>query len=247
MHPRPSVLAAAAALVALLPSVAAADDPPRTINTSGEAVIYVVPDEVVLQLGVETYAPTLDESKTANDAASDSLLKAVRAMQAVEERYIQTAHMEIELRYYDRNRPASGIEGYLARRTYSITLKDTKLFEQLVDIALSNGANRLLGFEFKTTELRKHRDEARKLAIRAAREKAVALAAELGCKVGAPRNIGEGASGYYGWSSYGRMGGYLSQNVVQYGPAGEGGGETLPLGHIGIRAQVGVTFDLVPE
>jgi len=233
-------------LVLLLPALALAEEPPRTISTSGEAVIYVAPDEVVVQVGVETYAAELERSKAMNDADSQRLLKAVRALEGIEEKHIATAQMEIELRYRDRNRPAAGVEGYLARRTYAITLKNPKLFETLVDTALANGANRLLGFEFKTTELRKHRDEARKLAIRAAREKAVALAGELGCKVGAPRSIGEGASSYYGWSGWNR-GGYLSQNVAQYGPAGDSGGETLPLGQIGVRAQVSVSFDLLVE
>jgi len=242
-----SARAFAATLVLLLPALAVAEEPPRTISTSGEAVIYVAPDEVIVQVGVETYAAELGRSKAMNDADSQRLLKAVRALEGIEEKHIATAQMEVELRYRDRNQPAAGIEGYLARRTYAITLKNPKLFETLVDTALANGANRLLGFEFRTTELRKHRDEARKLAIRAAREKAVALAGELGCKVGVPRSIGEGASSYYGWSGFYGRGNYLSQNVAQYGPAGDSGGETLPLGQIGVRAQVSVVFDLVPE
>jgi len=243
MHAR----ALAAVLFLLAPAVTATEAPPRTIHTSGEAVIYVAPDEVELSVGVETYAAELEVSKAMNDADSQRLLTAVRGLDGIEEKHIQTAHLEIELRYRDRNRPAAGIEGYLARRTYRITLKKPKLFEKLVDTALSNGANRLMGFEFKTTELRKHRDEARKLAIRAAREKAVALAAELSCKVGAPRNIGEGSLSYYGWSGFYGRGSYMSQNVAQYGPAGDSGGETLPLGQVGVRAQISVSFDLLPE
>jgi hypothetical protein len=38
----------------------------------------------------------------------------------------------------------------------------------------------------------------------------------------------------------------MSQNTMQVaGDPGEGG-QTLPLGHIGIRASVTVTFDLLP-
>ena len=44
----------------------------------------------------------------------------------------------------------------------------------------------------RTSQLRKYRDEARAKAIRAAKEKAVALAGELGVKIGRPHSISEG-------------------------------------------------------
>jgi Protein of unknown function (DUF541) len=52
------------------------------------------------------------------------------------------------------------------------------------------------GIEFRTCGLRKHRDAARGLAIQAAREKAIALAGELGQEVGRPIDIREE---YKGW------------------------------------------------
>jgi hypothetical protein len=38
----------------------------------------------------------------------------------------------------------------------------------------------------------------------------------------------------------------MTQNAMRAGPEGGEGGETLPLGQIGIRGHVRVTFDLVP-
>jgi len=221
-------------------------DAPRTITTTGEAVVYVVPDELVVGFGVETYDPALKAAKDHNAAESARLLKAVREA-GVEDKHVQTSDMEVELRYKDRARESAEVEGYIVRRTYAVTLKDVKKFEQLVSAALENGANRLLGFEHRTTELRKHRDEARKMAIRAAKEKAEALAGELDCTVGRPRTIGEGYFGYVGsWGSrwgYGR-GQHMSQNVAQSAPGEGEGGETTPLGQIGVRASITVTFDL---
>jgi uncharacterized protein YggE len=111
---------------------------------------------------------------------------------------------------------------------------------------LKNGANQLMGFEYRTSELRKHRDEARKMAIKACREKADALAEELGCKVGAPRTINETSYGYYG-NAY-RWGGnnYMMQNSMQAAAGGGGdGGESMPLGQIGVHATLTVSFDLI--
>ena len=220
----------------------------RTISTTGESLINVPPDEVIVNVGVETFDPSLDNAKEANRAAAEKLMRALRAMK-IEDKHIRTANLELEVRYHSRE-PHTQIEGYFARRGYAVTLKDPKQFEAVVDTALKNGANKLMGFEFLTNELRKHRDEARKMAIKAAKEKAVALAAELGCRVGAPRTIHDGGGGYVGYmgSRWGNAyGGNMSQNSMQVSGDAGSGGETLPLGQIGIRANVSVTFDLVPQ
>jgi uncharacterized protein YggE len=239
----------AALLITARPALA--DDPlaHRTISTTGESIVYVTPDEVVVSFGVETFNADLDKSKADNDARSSKLLAAVKSL-GVEDKHVQTDTLNIEVRYKDYNRNATEIEGYFARRQYSVTLKDTKLFEKLIDTILKNGGNRLMGFEFRTTELRKHRDEARKLAIKAAKEKAVDLARELNMNVGKPRTIGEGYSGFYGGRGY--YGGWgmnsfnVAQNSVQVAPGGGGGeGEgTLPLGQLAVRASISVTFDI---
>lgn len=241
-----------AALVGGLPGVARGDVqtrtevrvPGRTISSSGEAVVYVVPDEAVVGFGIETFNNDLDKSKALNDAASVQLLKAVRAL-GIADKYIQTDTEQVDIRYRDGSHPTQGIEGYFCRRAYSVTLKDIKLLEKLTDTVLKNGANQLSGFEYRTTELRKHRDEARKMAIKACREKAEALAQELGCKVGPPRTINEVGYGYFG-NSY-RWGGnnYMMQNAVQAAPNGDDAGQATPLGQIGVRATISVTFDLI--
>ena len=236
-----------AALFLLLPLVApaaAAEAPPRTISTSGDAVVHVVPDEVVLALGVETFAPRLEDAKKANDERATRLVKTIKAA-GVEDRHVQTDVLQLEIRYRSSH-PSEGIEGYYARRTYSVTLKEPKKLEALLDAALTSGANQILGISYRTTALRKHRDQARQMAIKAAKEKAAALAAELDCAVGAPRTITEGHSGYTPWYGHGRFS--MAQNVMQVAPGAAGdGGEPTPFGQIAVTAQVSVTFDLSPK
>jgi uncharacterized protein YggE len=219
----------------------AVHSPPRSISTSGEAIVYVVPDEVIVNFGVQTFDRDLDKSKSANDEMSAKLLKSIKAL-GVEDKHVQTDTLNISIQYNDRHQ---GIEGYTASRLYSVTLKDTKLLEKLIDTGLKNGANQLHGFEFKTSELRKHRDQARKVAIKAAKEKAVALAGELEMKIGKPQTISEGSVGYYSSRSWGGNSfGNASQNAMQAAPEGGEGGETMPLGQMAVHASVSVTFDL---
>jgi uncharacterized protein YggE len=224
------------------------EPPPRTVTTTGEATVNVRPDEVVINLGVETFDKVLSESKAANDAASRRLLSAIHDV-GVEDKYVQTDVMQVQIEYNDGG-IRHGIAGYTCRRAYAVTLKDITKFDRLIDSGLNNGANCLMGFEFRTTELRKHRDEARKLAIKAAKEKAVALAGELEMTVSSPRTINEGGTGYWGytggWWGWGGRGSYMTQNTIQQAPSGGGGegGEALPLGQIAVRAQVSVVFDM---
>jgi uncharacterized protein YggE len=217
----------------------------RSISASGEAVVYVTPDEVIVHIGVETFAEDLPASKARNDSLSRSLVAAIRAL-GVEQKHIQTADLEVEIRYHASSQPTLTIEGFIARRAYAITLTDVSRFEALVDAAIANGANRLMGFEYRTTELRRHRDEARRMAVRAAKEKAELLATELGAAVDRPRSISEGDVGYFGWTSarWGMTNAWVAQNSAQAALPVAPGGETMPLGRIGIRASVHVVFDL---
>jgi uncharacterized protein YggE len=131
------------------------------------------------------------------------------------------------------------------RKTIVITLKDVSKFEDVFTGALGAGATHVQGVQFRTTELRKYRDQARALAIQAAREKASALAGELGRKIGEPQSIEENSSGWS--SSYSaRWGGAMTQNVVQNVGGGGSFSEdgTFAPGQISISARVTVTFDL---
>jgi uncharacterized protein YggE len=218
--------------------------PPRTVATAGESIVYVTPDEVIVNFGVETFGEALDKAKSDNDAQSAKLVKAIAAL-GVEKKDLQTDNLQVEVEYKG-NHVYEGVRGYVARRGYSVKLRDTKLFEKLVDAALKNGANQINGFEFRTTELRKYRDQARSMAIKAAKEKAVALAADLACGVGKPQQITEGYEGYFG--GYNLRMNAMAQNAMQSAPGGAGeGDETLSLGQIAVRAQVNVTFDLTDK
>jgi uncharacterized protein len=244
-HPFTLAFFALLAICTCVRPMAAAEEQPRIISTNGEAVVNVVPDKVVINFGVQNTDANLDKARAANDEQSARLVRAFKAA-GIAEKDIQTDTMNVSILYIDGRRLT--IEGYQASRTYSITLRDIKKFEATVDTGLKNGANLFQGFTYESTDLRKYRDQARAMAIKAAAEKARDLAEVLKCTIGAPRTISEssgGASYYGGRSGYNS---YLNaQNSVQsVGDATGTDGETMPLGQIAIRANVAVTFDLVP-
>jgi uncharacterized protein YggE len=225
----------------------------RIISVSGEAEVRVVPDEVVITLGVETYDADLNAAKADNDTRVAAILAAAR-VRRIPDNLVRTDFMQLEPRYRSQT-DAVVHKGYVVRKTIVITLRDVSAFDDVLTATVAAGATHIHGIDFRTRELRAHRDRARSLAVDAAREKAQAMAERLGARVGPPLTINEGRSG---WSS-GYGGGWgarfsnMSSNVVQNVGGGEsvgGGGEsvgdgTISPGQISVRGSVTVTFELI--
>ncbi len=216
------------------------------ITVTGEADVRVVPDEVVLTLGVETDDLDLQAAKAENDERMAAVIGAAKEA-GLPDNLIRTDYLGIEPRYDYDGRERIFL-GYWVRRSVSLTLREIDAFEDLLSSVLAVGANYVHGIQFRTTELRTHRDRARSLALAAARKKAEKMAGELGHSVGHTVLMREDRSGW--WSSYGGWwgggrGAYLSQNVMQNpgggGPPAQG---VLAPGQISVTAHVTVTFQL---
>jgi uncharacterized protein YggE len=219
------------------------DEETRYITVSGDAEVRVVPDEVILNLGVETVDKNMYVAKNQNDRVVERVLK-LAASYGVAPQHVQTDYIYIDQGNYccgDRDE-------YVVRKTIVITLRDLSKFEELLTSALDAGVTNVHGIDFRTTELRKHKDHARSLAIQAAQEKASALAGELDQHLGDPTNIQEGHIGWYSWYSswWGRWSsGSMAQNVVQeVESAGWMGEGSAAPGQISVSARVSVTFEL---
>jgi uncharacterized protein YggE len=227
-------------VVAALATTARADKAdvmPREILVTGEAEVKVVPDQVILTIAIDTLDKDLLLAKQQNDDRVKRVL-AVTQQFKIDPKHVQTDQVTIEPRTRTYNQKEEFL-GYAVHKSVVICVKDMTRFEPVLLAFLKGGANRVDGVQFQTSELRKHRDAARLQAIRAAREKATAMAGELGQKLGRPRSITENAGGSYGRSAY------LNTNAVSN--AGGDSGVTdsgFAPGQISVTASVTVRFDL---
>jgi uncharacterized protein YggE len=230
------------------PTAEAADgDATGAITVSGSSAIRVQPDRVVVVLGVETFARTPSASRDENARLSKAVMDAVRVL-GIADKDIATAALYLQPRYdnYDRN----DISGYGARNTLAVTLRDVTKLEPVLVAALEAGATSVDEVEFSVTNLRELRDEARDLAVKAALEKANAMASSANVRVGRVTAINEDMwySGYRGFSSLASQWTNV-QNVVQ-DLANEGaitledGG--ISLGQVVVKAQVTLSAEIVP-
>jgi uncharacterized protein YggE len=221
------------------------------ISVTGEATVYVQPDKILITLGVETWDMEVVVAKNENNEILARTVDAIKSLGLTDKDY-QTDHLSIEPRWREvHDRQPREFLGYFVRNTMVVTLTDVNKIEALITDVLKAGVNHLHGIDFQSTEFKKHREEARELALKAAREKAEKMAAVLDEEIGAVLEIQEhGGNPWYAsnWNSWGSSragGGYaMNQNaiVVQEGPASNS--ETVALGKIGITISVSIVFEL---
>ena len=222
------------------PSYAEEKTPPRTISVSGTGEVRVEPDEVVLSFGVQTYDKEVRSAKAANDKEVQQILKFISDF-GVKPEDTQTGELNIQPQYVHNAGQIAKIDGYTLYRGITVHLRDVKKFESLLAGLVESGVNQFGGIDFRSSELQKHRDAAREMALKAAREKATNMAAVLEQKIGAPLSIAERSS-WYGGPRPLNMSNRMQEMSVA---GGEGdGGETFAPGRIVIKATVDVSFEL---
>jgi uncharacterized protein YggE len=207
---------------------------PPLVTVSGTGEIKVQPDEIMLNLAVETRAKTLEEARKQNDDKAASILIYLKKY-GVDPKHVQTAFMNVQPDYrndYGQTTP----EFYMATKTIAVLVKKVDKFDELLSGIYKAGANRVDGIELRTSELKKYRDQARKLAVQAAKEKALLLTTELGSKVGRVYSISENSGGAYP-VPYRAMANQMAEAKMS-----DAGGPTISVGQITVSATVDASF-----
>lgn len=242
------VLLLALSLAALSPAFAQTTPLPQ-ISLSGSAEVKVAPDEIVLNVAVETRAATLDPARIENDQKIAAVLAFLKQSQ-IKDKDVQTDYINIQPDYsYNNSSSESHVKpvAYIVRKNVEIRLREVAGFQAILTGVLTNGVNYVNNIDFRTTQLRKYRDQARAMAVRAAKEKAEALTSELGVKLGKVTSINANdSSGYFGnyWGMNRGFNGYNNavQNVAAVAGASDAAEDTFAVGQISVSATVNVSF-----
>jgi uncharacterized protein YggE len=205
---------------------------PRIISVTGLAEIAVVPNELRLTFGVDSHEQDLVLAKANNDNRIKKLLAIAHAA-GVETKNIQTSALTMGPEFSDEKIPK--LLGYQVSQVVTLTLTDLSKYEDLMTNSLKAGVNRVDGISFFVADPQKYREEARLKAIRAAREKAKVMAAELGQTIGKPWEVTEGTDFD---AQYAPMNFSVPRKGMQEEEA------TLAGGEVTIRAIVRVSFQL---
>ncbi|MEP6922892.1 MAG: SIMPL domain-containing protein [Pyrinomonadaceae bacterium] len=246
-----NVLSSAILLAAFaLPAPAQDVDKMPMITVTGTAEVQVAPDEVVFSLDVTKTNKDLQIAKRLNDEAVGKILELTRRFN-IPAQNVKTDYISVEMKYesirdaktkvYDEDGDEVGkkvFRGYEVSKTVIVRLTDINRFEEFFAEVLKAGISELNSVKFETSNLRENKDKARAMAMKAAQEKAVALAGAINQTIGKAIKIIEAGAAS---PSYGYMANATSNSVSTSGSFSESVATFAP-GTIKVEAQVTVSF-----
>lgn len=234
---------ASAAVSAPAFAAEAPEIPAVTVTATGE--VNVEPDVAVLTLRVERFDRELQAAKREHDRGMQEVLALARR-HGVPERDLQTPNLRMDVvresrsrsSVTDEERRSAPVRGYLVSSTLLIRLADLSRFEAFYGDLLGTGITEVDSVRLEDSKAREHREAARLLAMKAARDKAAAMAGALDQSIGKAIGIVEGDRG---------MSAQAYSNVAMDGfaaPGAQTGGDTFARGELRVTATVTVTFRL---
>lgn len=201
------------------------------VLVTGEGVLKVVPDQVVISSRIEHDGSDAQEVKKKNDAVVDKVINFLKT-EGVPEKNIKTEYVNLNKNYNYDNKTYS----YVANQAISIKLEELKNYEKIMRGLLNAGLNRIDGIQFKSSEIEKYNTEARRLAVLDAKKKAGEYAAPLNQTIGKAIMINEVET-----NSFPPM--YRQEMMKISSDAGRQE-ETLAPGEMEVKARVTIGFQL---
>jgi uncharacterized protein YggE len=179
------VIAAAAQLPAQ-----AAEPISKLITVTGEATVAAAPDAASIRVGVSSQGKT---ARTASDANAKDMTVVIAAIKesGVADKDIQTTSLSLQPQYDPNKTGAARLIGFQANNQITVKIRDIGQLPNILDRAISAGANEMSGIEFVVSEQGKLLDKVRADAIADARRKAEIYAEAAGMKVGRVMAISE--------------------------------------------------------
>jgi uncharacterized protein YggE len=213
-----------------------------TIEVIGTAEINVVPDEVSISLNISKTNRDLSAAKSQNDEGVTAILGITRRF-GIDPKDVKTDFIIVKEKNERRKIPNTDDEyrdvfiGYTVSKTVVVKLRDIKRFEEFFSEVVKAGVSQIGNVTYSTSQLRKYKDEARAMAVRAAREKAAALTRELGQTIGKAVSIEEESV-----DGFRSVNANISSNSFSVSDADSDPSDTFSVGTISVKAQVKIEF-----
>jgi uncharacterized protein len=205
---------------------------PRTVNVTGTGMVSIVPDIAYISVGVHTEESTASEAVDENNAQTQKVIDSlVESGVAAED--IRTSNFSIwPNQYYDdMGMPAE--KYYSVDNTVYVTVRDLATMGELLDAAITAGANNVYSISFDLADKSADMQKARELAVKNAEAQAAELAAAAGVELGEIQSISYYDNSSYPYTDYGIGGG-----------GGEGAAMAVPInpGTLNLTASVNLSY-----
>lgn len=203
------------------------------VSVTGEGIVKVIPDQVIVNVRVENDGDSATLVKAKNDATINSVLKYCKQMK-IDNKDVQTAYIRLN-KNYDYNKKKYK---YTANQSLAIKLRKLSDYERLMQGLLESGINRIDGVNFKSSKMDSYLSDARKKAVENAKKKATEYTNVLNQKVGKAISISE--------TSYSNPQPVDFRNKVELRSmaSSDSNSETISIGELLVTAKVNITFQL---
>lgn len=163
---------------------AAAPTPPqsRTLNVTGQGVVYLTPDIAYINIGVHTEDPSASDAVAENNLQTQQVIEAL-LKNGIDPKDIQTSNFSIFLNYNYTPEGTRGDSFYVVENTVMLTVRDLNKIGNLLDVAVKSGANNIYGIQFDVVDKSKAASQAREKAFQDAQQQAQEIAALSGIEL----------------------------------------------------------------
>ena len=207
--------------------------PLATITVTGEGHAEAAPDLATISLGVTTQGATAGEAMDANSAALSAVVERLKAA-GVADRDMQTSNLSLNPNWQQTDgTQAPVIVGYVASNVLTVRVRALDTLGEVLDRAITDGANTLNGISFGLDDPEPALDKARAEAVAAARARAELLVTAAGVKLGRVLSISESG----GYVPPGPMPMYRMEADMAKAVPVEGG-------EVGLTASVTMVFEI---
>ncbi len=211
------------------------DEPLRTISVSGTVETKTAPDQILWQISLTDTDANMRKAKEKSDKKVESVT-ALRQKLRVRDGDMETGNVSIRREYERAQHGGRGaFKHFVVTRSISIRQRDLSRFDEFLD-ALVSSADMEVNFNFESSQIHEIRAETRLKALRAAKEKAKAMAEAVDAKLGKVITIKEDAPSGLGMMS--------NSVAVQSLPAVDLTTDKFIPGAMRVQVTVHATFEL---
>lgn len=206
------------------------------VSVNGRGQVSLAPDIAYVTIGVHTEADDVSRAVSQNADQVASVMATLAGM-GVAPQDMQTSNFSLYTgEKYDSNTGLSAGKNYIVDNTVNVTVRDLAGMGNLLDGAISAGANSIWGVTFDLEDKDAALAEARDLALADAVAESQALAGAAGVTLGDIVSLSYTDTGYYYPPYYGMGGG---------GGDGSGAATTsIVPGLITVSAEVYITYSI---
>ncbi len=170
---------------------ASAAEPAAEITVSASAGVRLIPDKATVTFGVTTQEATAEEAQSKNSEAVKNVMDVLTA-HGVEEKSIRTNYYNMYPQYDWSDDGEQRIIGYVVTASLSVQDQNIEELGKLLSACVAAGINNVENVSFLCSGYDEAYRQALAQAVAASREKAEALAAAAGKRLGEPVTITEG-------------------------------------------------------